>query len=47
MSARLLQPLTLPCGEVLPNRIAKGAMTEGLADAAGHPQVSHRTLYRR
>lgn len=23
--------LTLPCGAILPNRIAKGAMTEGLS----------------
>ena len=29
---QLATPLTLPCGAVLPNRLAKGAMTEGLAD---------------
>ncbi len=28
-------PLTLPCGAVLPNRLAKAAMTEGLADLGG------------
>ena len=28
----LALPLTLPCGVTLPNRIAKAAMTEGLAD---------------
>ncbi len=33
----LSAPLTLPCGAVLPNRIAKAAMSEGLADANGHP----------
>ncbi len=26
--------LTLPCGVVIKNRIAKGAMTEGLSDSA-------------
>ena len=25
-------PLTLPCGLIIPNRIAKASMTEGLAD---------------
>ncbi len=29
----LTQPLRLPCGASLPNRLAKAAMTEGLADA--------------
>jgi 2,4-dienoyl-CoA reductase-like NADH-dependent reductase (Old Yellow Enzyme family) len=29
---RLKQPLTLPCGLIAPNRIAKAAMTEGLAE---------------
>ena len=32
-STVLAQPLTLPCGLVLPNRIMKAAMGEGLADA--------------
>jgi len=32
----LAQPLKLPCGAVLPNRIAKAAMTEGLADDQLH-----------
>lgn len=43
----LAQPLALPCGVVLRNRIAKAAMTEGLADA--HDQATERlaTLYRR
>ena len=31
-SDALAQPLTLPCGAVLPNRLCKAAMTEGLAD---------------
>jgi 2,4-dienoyl-CoA reductase-like NADH-dependent reductase (Old Yellow Enzyme family) len=41
----LAQPLTLPCGAVLPNRIAKAAMTEGLADVAGRPTPELDRLY--
>ena len=33
----LATALTLPCGSVIPNRIAKAAMTEGLADADDRP----------
>ncbi|MEA3263182.1 MAG: NADH:flavin oxidoreductase/NADH oxidase family protein [Pseudomonadota bacterium] len=40
------QPLTLPCGAVLPNRLAKAAMTEGLADPLGRPTAELETLYR-
>ncbi len=40
------QPLTLPCGQILPNRLAKAAMTEGLADPAGHPTAELEQLYR-
>ena len=29
MTKSLADPLTLPCGAVIPNRIAKAAMTEG------------------
>lgn len=32
MERQIAQPLELPCGEKLPNRLAKAAMTEGLAD---------------
>ena len=39
--------LTLPCGLVLQNRIAKAAMTEHLADASGRPNKKHFCLYRR
>jgi 2,4-dienoyl-CoA reductase-like NADH-dependent reductase (Old Yellow Enzyme family) len=46
MPATLDQPLTLPCGAVLPNRIAKAAMTEGLADPAGRPTAELTRLYR-
>jgi 2,4-dienoyl-CoA reductase-like NADH-dependent reductase (Old Yellow Enzyme family) len=45
MSA-LSKPLTLPCGAVLPNRIAKGAMTEGLADLANRATPELAALYR-
>ena len=41
----LAQPLNLPCGAVLPNRIAKAAMTEGLADIAGRPTPELERLY--
>ena len=40
-------PLTLPCGAVLENRLAKGAMTEGLADANDNATERHETLYGR
>ena len=41
------QPFTLPCGVTLPNRLAKAAMTEGLADRdhLATPRLAH--LYRR
>ena len=39
-------PLTLPCGLVLPNRLAKAAMTEGLASPDGLPNERHVQLYR-
>jgi 2,4-dienoyl-CoA reductase-like NADH-dependent reductase (Old Yellow Enzyme family) len=43
----LADPLRLPCGALLPNRIAKAAMTEGLADAEGMANARHARLYRR
>lgn len=43
----LSQPLALPCGAVLPNRIAKSAMSEGLADVHGQAGPAHERLYRR
>ncbi len=43
----LAQPLTLPCGAVLPNRLCKAAMTEGLADAHNRATSGHERLYRR
>ena len=44
---RLAEPLTLPCGAVLPNRIAKGAMTEGVADANLNATPRLANLYGR
>ncbi|PKB14742.1 2,4-dienoyl-CoA reductase-like NADH-dependent reductase (Old Yellow Enzyme family) [Novosphingobium kunmingense] len=38
-------PLTLSCGAVLPNRLAKAAMTEGLADPSGRPTAALERLY--
>ncbi|MCA9533151.1 MAG: NADH:flavin oxidoreductase/NADH oxidase family protein [Myxococcales bacterium] len=43
----LARPLTLPCGMTLPNRIAKAAMTEGLADPEDQPTARHERLYGR
>ncbi|HEY4082780.1 MAG TPA: NADH:flavin oxidoreductase/NADH oxidase family protein [Burkholderiaceae bacterium] len=37
--------LTLPCGQVLPNRFCKSAMTEGLASPRGHATQAHQRLY--
>jgi 2,4-dienoyl-CoA reductase-like NADH-dependent reductase (Old Yellow Enzyme family) len=47
MSGILSQPLTLPCGVSLSNRLAKSATQEGLADTRGHASDALRTLYRR
>jgi len=41
----LAQPLTLPCGATLGNRLAKAAMTEGLATPAGLPSPQLERLY--
>lgn len=38
-------PLNLPCGASLPNRLAKGAMTEGLATPDGRPTPELERLY--
>lgn len=40
-------PFTLPNGQAFTNRIAKAAMTEGLAGKDGLPTPAHETLYRR
>ncbi|MFF2908340.1 NADH:flavin oxidoreductase/NADH oxidase family protein [Paenibacillus sp. NPDC057934] len=46
MTNLLNSPLTLPSGAVLSNRIAKGAMSEGLADAGNDSTPRLETLYR-
>ncbi len=47
MSDLLAQPLTLPSGAVLPNRIAKSAMSERLGDRSFGPTEPLIELYRR
>lgn len=41
----IADPLELPCGSILPNRLAKAAMTEGLADAYNAATDRHARLY--
>jgi 2,4-dienoyl-CoA reductase-like NADH-dependent reductase (Old Yellow Enzyme family) len=41
----LSEPLALPCGAILPNRIAKAAMTEGMATPDGRPTPELDRLY--
>ncbi len=41
----LEQPLTLPCGAVVPNRLCKAAMTEGLAHPDGSASEELARLY--
>ncbi|MFO0692463.1 MAG: NADH:flavin oxidoreductase/NADH oxidase family protein [Polyangiales bacterium] len=43
---RIAEPLRLPCGAVLPNRIAKAAMSEELAALRGYPSEPLERLYR-
>ncbi len=43
----LERPLLLPCGASIKNRIAKAAMTEGLADLHNRATDRHCTIYRR
>ena len=40
-------PLRLPCGATLPNRLCKAAMTEGLADPHNRATSRHERLYRQ
>lgn len=46
MDEILSQPLVLPCGVSIPNRLGKGAMTEGLADERLRATEGHVRLYR-
>lgn len=47
MSSPLSQPLRLPSGAVLSNRLAKAAMSEGMADAHNHATERLVRLYSR
>ena len=44
---RLFEPLELPCGVVLRNRLAKAAMSDSLGDGRGDPTASQGRLYER
>lgn len=46
MTTELTDKLSLPCGLVLPNRLVKAAMTEGLADASNSVTPELINLYR-
>ncbi len=46
-SLRLFEPLALSSGDILPNRIAKAAMEENMADAQQLPGPALRALYER
>ncbi|SFL10341.1 NADH:flavin oxidoreductase/NADH oxidase family protein [Shimia haliotis] len=43
----LFDPLTLPCGVTLKNRLAKSAMSDSLGDGTGHPTPPQVRLYQR
>jgi 2,4-dienoyl-CoA reductase-like NADH-dependent reductase (Old Yellow Enzyme family) len=45
MNKSLADPLTLPCGAIISNRLAKAAMTEGLATPDGVPTAELERLY--
>jgi 2,4-dienoyl-CoA reductase-like NADH-dependent reductase (Old Yellow Enzyme family) len=47
MSVTIGSRLDLPCGASLKNRLAKAAMTEGLADDRNRATARHAELYRR
>lgn len=43
----LFEPLKLPCGVTLKNRIVKSAMSDSLGDGTGHPTAEQIRLYQR
>ncbi len=43
----LAQPLDLPCGIQLKNRLVKAAMSDSLGDGAGNPTEAQMRLYER
>ncbi len=44
---KLFEPLDLPCGVTLKNRIVKSAMSDSLGDGTGHPTDQQIRLYQR
>ena len=46
-NSTLFQPLELPCGAVLKNRVAKSAMSDSLGDGRGDPTDAQIRLYER
>ena len=46
MTSILAQPLDLPCGQTIPNRLCKAAMTEQIAGPENRADDRHETLYR-
>ena len=46
-SPALFDPLSLPCGAVLPNRLAKAAMEENMAETNQLPGKALLNLYRQ
>ena len=46
MKITLNSPLTLPCGAILQNRLAKAAMTERMAKSSHLPDERHQRLYK-
>ncbi|MGD9471641.1 MAG: NADH:flavin oxidoreductase/NADH oxidase family protein [Novosphingobium sp.] len=47
MPVTIADPLTLPCGAVLKNRLSKAAMTEGIATPDNRATAAHAALYGR
>lgn len=45
-SSTLAEPLTLPCGQVLPNRLMKSALSENLSGPGAAPSRRLERLYR-
>jgi 2,4-dienoyl-CoA reductase-like NADH-dependent reductase (Old Yellow Enzyme family) len=45
--AQLEQPLALPCGIILKNRLIKSAMSDSLGDGMGNPTETQIRLYER
>ncbi|MEL6215943.1 MAG: oxidoreductase, partial [Pseudomonadota bacterium] len=47
LAAPVFQPLELPCGVALKNRIIKSAMSDSLGDGRGQPTQTQMRLYER